>query len=164
MPRRRAERDDPLTPEQRRLNMTRIRAADTRPEMLIRRGLHHRALRFRLHDRRLPGTPDLVFRSARTVVFVHGCFWHGHDCPLGVRPRSNATFWAEKMAANQARDRSAAETLQAQGWRVATVWECALRGRGRPPLDEVLDRLAAFIRERPKQDARPTLEIQGSPL
>src|SRR5690242_5086167 len=100
MPRRSAIRDDPLTPLQRRLNMSRIRATDTKPELVVRRGLHALGLRFRLHDRKLPGTPDLVFAAARSVIFIHGCFWHGHDCALGVRPRSNAAFWGAKIGRN----------------------------------------------------------------
>lgn len=125
--------------------MSRIRGRDTAPEMLIRRGLHARGLRFRLHDRRLPGTPDLVFGPRRAVVFVHGCFWHGHDCPFGVRPRTNAGFWAEKIERNRTRDEEAERRLYADGWRVATVWECALKGRLRRPIDTVLNEIAAFL-------------------
>ena len=125
--------------------MSRIRSRDTAPEMIIRRGLHARGLRFRLHDRRLPGTPDLVFSARRAAVFVHGCFWHGHDCPLGVRPRTNAGFWSEKIERNRSRDAEAVERLSALGWRVAAVWECALRGRMRRPIDTVLDELAQFL-------------------
>ncbi|ACG78841.1 patch repair protein [Phenylobacterium zucineum HLK1] len=143
---RQASRADPLTPQQRRRNMAAIRAANTKPEMLVRRGLHAHGLRYRLHDRGLPGTPDLVFRSARVAVFVHGCFWHGHDCSLGVRPRTNADFWTAKINRNRERDEAAEAALLMLGWRVATVWECALRGRERPPLPETLGRLAAFIR------------------
>lgn len=156
MTRRQATRVDPLTPEQRQVNMSRIRGRDTRPELLVRQGLHARGLRFRLHDRSLPGTPDLVFAGPRVVIFVHGCFWHGHDCALGVRPRSNAAFWSEKIDGNRARDEVAVDRLQALGWRFAIVWECALRGRQRLALDEVLDRLGAFVRS----DAA-YLELEG---
>lgn len=154
---RKAERPDPLTAEQRRHNMSRIRGRDTAPEMLIRRGLHAQGLRFRLHDRRLPGTPDLVFGPRRAVIFVHGCFWHGHDCALGVSPRSNPGFWAEKIKRNRVRDDQAASRLSEQGWRVATVWECALRGRFRLPLKSVLDHLAEFL----ASDAR-SMEIRAA--
>jgi len=136
--------------------MSRIRGRDTRPELLIRKGLHTRGLRFRLHDRALPGSPDLVFAGPRAVIFVHGCFWHGHDCALGVRPRSNAAFWSEKIDRNRARDEAAIDRLQALGWRSAIVWECALRGRQRLALDEVLAKLETFVRG----DA-PRLELQG---
>jgi DNA mismatch endonuclease (patch repair protein) len=114
--------------------------------MVIRRGLHALGLRYRLHDRRLPGTPDLVFRKAQAVIFVHGCFWHGHDCPLGVRPGSNTGFWEEKIGRNQRRDDAAEADLIAAGWRVGTVWECALRGRIKLPLADVLNQLGAFVR------------------
>lgn len=137
--------------------MSRIRSRDTAPEMIIRRGLHARGLRFRLHDRRLPGTPDLVFGAKRAAVFVHGCFWHGHDCPLGVRPRTNAGFWSEKIERNRSRDAEAVTHLFTLGWRVATVWECALRGRTRRPIDTVLDELAGFLAE----DAQ-AMELHGT--
>lgn len=146
MARRQATRKDPLTPDQRRLNMSSIRGRDTEPEMIIRRGLHARGVRYRLHNRKLPGTPDLVFASYRAVVFVHGCFWHGHDCALGVRPRSNAAFWQAKIERNQRRDRQTTDMLISSGWRVAIVWECALRGRSRQPLESVLDELTRFVR------------------
>lgn len=146
MIRRQATRDDPLTPDQRRFNMSKIRGRDTKPEMTVRRGLHARGLRYRVHDRSLPGTPDLVFSSAHVVIFVHGCFWHGHDCGLGVRPRTNAAFWQTKIEHNQERDRQAKDTLVSSGWRVATVWECALRGPNRPPAESVLDTLIRFLR------------------
>lgn len=160
MARRQATRDDPLTLDQRRLNMSRIRGTDSKPEMIVRRGLHIRGLRFRLHDRKLPGTPDIVFASARAVVFVHGCFWHGHDCALGVRPRSNAAFWEAKIVRNQQRDRQAADALIASGWRVAAVWECALRGRNRLPSESVLDALTHFVRS--DRDLQ-YIAITGSP-
>ncbi|QKC99748.1 DNA mismatch endonuclease Vsr [Mesorhizobium sp. NZP2298] len=161
MARRQATRDDPLTADQRRLNMSRIQGRDTEPEMIIRRGLYARGLRYRLHDRSLSGTPDLVFPSARTVVFVHGCFWHGHDCALGVQPRSNAAFWQAKIARNQQRDGQAIDALISSGWRVATVWECALRGRGRLPPDSVLEALIHFIRpERHLQSVEITNNVE----
>lgn len=137
--------------------MSRIRSRDTAPEMLIRRGLHAKGLRFRLHDRRLPGTPDLVFSARGAAVFVHGCFWHGHNCPLGVRPRTNAGFWSEKIERNRSRDADAIARLSVLGWRVATVWECALRGRTRQPIDTVLDALVSFLAE----DAK-AIELRGT--
>lgn len=138
--------------------MSRIRAADTKPEMIIRRGLHARGLRFRLHDRRLPGTPDLVFKSAMTLVFVHGCFWHGHDCSLGVRPKTNQEFWDAKIARNQERDQLATRALAECGWRVVTIWECALRGPDKRPLQLLLDTVKNFVRSEHQLGA---LEIAG---
>ncbi len=146
MTRREATRQDPLTPEQRQHNMSRIRSRDTRPEMLIRRGLHALGLRYRLHVRRLPGTPDLVFPRARAVIFVHGCFWHGHDCALGIKPKTNTEFWSAKITRNQTRDRLAIKELEGKGWRIAVVWECALKGRNRRPIECVLGELSAFVR------------------
>lgn len=126
--------------------MSRIKGRDTKPEMLVRRGLHARGLRYKLHDRRLPGTPDLVFRGARAVIFVHGCYWHGHACHLGVRPHTNSDFWAAKISQNAARDERALLALSDEGWRTAVVWECALRGPGRLLFEGVLDELMTFLR------------------
>lgn len=136
---------DVLTPELRRLNMSRVRGRDTKPEMLIRRGLHARGLRFRLHRRDLPGRPDIVLPSRKVVVFVHGCFWHGHDCPLFQMPATRPDFWREKIAANRLRDTASVEALSDLGWRIGIVWECTLRGAGRLAHDNLLDRLMDFI-------------------
>lgn len=137
---------DVLTPEQRRLNMSRIRGKDTKPEMLLRRGLHAIGLRYRLHVCGLPGTPDLVFPRYKAVVFVHGCFWHGHDCPAFKLPATRPEFWAGKIAGNRTRDQHTTAALRAADWRVLTVWECCLKGPGRRPLNEVLAECAAFVR------------------
>jgi len=138
---------DVLTAEQRRLNMSRIRGRDTKPEMLIRRGLHARGLRYRLHDRRLPGRPDLVFPKYHTAVFIHGCFWHAHGCTLSKLPATRQDFWKEKLEGNAARDRKAIAALQAAGWRVLVIWECALRGPGRLNDARTLDSAAVYIRQ-----------------
>lgn len=147
---------DVLTPELRRLNMSRIRGRDTKPEMLIRRGLHARGLRFRLHRRDLPGRPDIVLPSRKAVLFVHGCFWHGHDCPLFRMPATRPDFWREKIAANRLRDAAAVAALSGLGWRVSVVWECALRGAGRLSPEILLDRLVEFI-----AGTEPLIEIRG---
>jgi DNA mismatch endonuclease, patch repair protein len=130
-PARIARLPDPLTPAQRRHNMSRIRASDTKPELILRRLLHAAGLRYRLHDRRLPGTPDIAMAGRRVAIFVHGCFWHGHDCPKGVTPGTNTAFWVAKIRRNRERDEAASGRLMGAGWRVLTVWECALRGRAR---------------------------------
>ncbi|MBT9594963.1 MAG: DNA mismatch endonuclease Vsr [Vitreoscilla sp.] len=148
---------DVLTPEQRQLNMSRIRGRDTKPEMLVRRGLHARGLRYLLHDRKLPGRPDLVFPRYGAVVFVHGCFWHAHGCALSKLPATRQEFWNKKLAENAARDRRAIEALLADGWRVLVVWECALRGPGRRMDDDVVAALAADIRS----GTRSLLEFTG---
>lgn len=137
---------DVLTPEQRRLNMSRVRGRDTKPEMLIRRGLHARGLRYRLHDRKLPGRPDLVFPKYRTAVFIHGCFWHAHGCALSKLPTTRQEFWKRKLDGNAARDRKAIQALLAQQWRVLVIWECALRGSESTPLSELVAQAESFIR------------------
>ena len=105
--------------------MSRIRGKDTQPEWRVRRCLHRAGLRYRLHVRGLPGTPDLVFPGARTAVFVHGCFWHQHPgCPLAARPDTNASFWREKLQANIDRDARVAKELRELGWQVESIWEC----------------------------------------
>lgn len=136
---------DVLTPEQRQLNMSRIRGRDTKPEMTIRRGLHARGLRYRLHDKSLPGRPDLVFPRFRVAVFVHGCFWHAHECGLFRLPATRQEFWQKKLGGNVARDRVAVETLTSLGWRVLVIWECTLRGTRRMNVDEVVESAARYI-------------------
>jgi DNA mismatch endonuclease (patch repair protein) len=109
--------------------MSGIRGRDTAPERIVRSLLHRAGFRFRLHRRDLPGRPDIVMRRHRTVVFVHGCFWHAHSgCPLAKEPATNAEFWRAKLRANRERDRRAVERLLELGWRVAVIWECAVRG------------------------------------
>ena len=116
---------DVLTPAQRSYNMSRIRGVHTKPEMRVRKLLHGLGLRYRLHGKSLPGKPDLVFASARAVLFVHGCFWHMHRCKRGKPiPATNASFWAEKRRSNVERDRRNRAALRAEGWRVFEIWEC----------------------------------------
>lgn len=149
---------DVLSPDQRRLNMSRIKGRDTKPELLIRRGLHARGLRYLVNVSTLPGRPDLVFPRYRVVLLVHGCFWHGHDCPMFHMPATRQEFWAGKIAATRLRDIKAHEALLALGWRVLTVWECSLRGKGRLPLELLLDDCADFVRAGPRM-----LTITGAP-
>lgn len=136
---------DRLTPEQRHLNMSRVKARDTKPELLLRRSLHAAGLRYRLHCGNLPGRPDLVFRGRRAVVFVHGCFWHGHDCRMFRLPATRPDFWRAKIEGNRARDARSHAALRAAGWRVLTIWECALRGPGRRYLGEVTAEATDFL-------------------
>lgn len=108
--------------------MRAVRSTDTRPERSVRRLLHARGYRFRLHRRDLPGAPDLVFPGRRAVIFVHGCFWHGHECARGARvPKTNADYWIAKIARTRVRDAHALEALAALGWRAHVVWECGVR-------------------------------------
>jgi len=129
------------TPEQRSRTMRAVRSRDTKPELTVRRFLHAAGLRYILHNRRLPGSPDLVFPKYRTVVFVHGCFWHQHaNCPAASRPRSNTEYWSRKLTGNVERDARNRTSLEASGWRVLVIWECEIRER------DALDRLAETIR------------------
>ncbi len=121
---------DVHSPERRSFNMSRIRCQDTKPELVVRRALYAAGLRYRLHGA-LPGKPDIVFGRRRAVVFVHGCFWHGHDCPMFKVPATRQDFWVAKISANQARDARVRDALLSSGWRVMTVWECAVRGRAK---------------------------------
>lgn len=125
--------------------MSGIRGRNTSPEMLLRRGLHGRGYRYRLHDRSIPGTPDLVFRRRRAVIFANGCFWHGHACHLFRWPGTRPDFWRSKIGGNIARDHRVREALAKAGWRVCDVWECQLVGRERKPAEAVIDACAGFL-------------------
>ena len=121
---------DIMTPAQRSERMSRIRSRDTKPEMLVRRFLHGKGFRFRLHVRDLPGRPDLVLPKYGAVVFVEGCFWHGHSCQKGRIPDTNPVFWQSKVSVNQARDKRNHRLLRREGWRVIRIWECQLAKNG----------------------------------
>ena len=136
---------DVLTVDQRRRCMASIKARNTKPEVLLRKALFALGLRYRLHDRGLPGTPDLVFPRYRAVVFIHGCFWHGHECNLFVTPGTNTEFWVAKIGGNKSRDEKANVALRDLGWRVMTVWECALRGPRKPALDALARKVARWL-------------------
>jgi DNA mismatch endonuclease (patch repair protein) len=125
--------------------MSGIRGRDTKPELLLRKGLHAMGFRYKLHDKSLPGKPDLVFPRYRAVILVNGCFWHGHDCHLFKWPKSREDFWRGKIKSNIDRDRLVTSQLKEQGWRVLRVWECALKGRTRIGLDEVLEDSALWL-------------------
>ncbi|MFY0309648.1 very short patch repair endonuclease [Leisingera sp. D0M16] len=126
-------------------NMAAIRGSDTKPEMIVRRGLHARGFRFRLHAKDLPGKPDLVLPKHRAVVLVNGCFWHGHDCPLFKWPASREEFWRDKIRTNVERDFRNRKALKAKGWRVAVVWECALKGKGKMVAGDAIDSLSQWL-------------------
>lgn len=119
---------DVHTREQRSRNMSAIRAKDTKPEMIVRRISHGLGYRYRLHQRNLPGSPDLVFPRLGKVIFVHGCYWHMHTCRWGcVTPKTNAEFWRFKREGNVVRDRTNLQTLRQDGWKVLVLWECETR-------------------------------------
>ena len=125
--------------------MSRIRHRDTKPEMLVRRLLHAMGFRYRLHDKRLPGSPDIVFASRKKAIFVHGCFWHRHPdagCALARMPKSRLDFWRPKLEGNRTRDVRHQSELDALGWRYLIVWECELRDK-----EQFRNRLLAFLAE-----------------
>jgi DNA mismatch endonuclease (patch repair protein) len=108
--------------------MRAVKSKDTAPELLVRRLLHSKGYRYRLHRSDLPGCPDLVFPSRKKVLLIHGCFWHGHDCARGSRvPKTNTDYWTKKVARNRARDVRSREQIEAAGWKVLTVWECEIK-------------------------------------
>ena len=119
---------DTLTPEQRHRCMSNIRGKDTKPEMIVRKYLFSKGLRYRIHVRSLPGNPDIVLPKYRTVIFINGCFWHGHEgCKYYRLPKSNVEFWEAKISRNKARDRENEIKLKELGWRVIRIWECEIR-------------------------------------
>ena len=118
---------DVHTPDVRSRNMQAIKAKDTKPELLVRSRLFKRGFRYRLHRKDLPGKPDLVLRKYKTVIFINGCFWHGHACKLFKLPQTNTDFWKDKINATKIRDKLNRKLLLKQGWRVITVWECSLK-------------------------------------
>ncbi len=126
--------------------MSGIRARDTEPELFLRRLLHGMGFRFRLHVSTLPGKPDIVLPRYRVVILVHGCFWHGHDCPAFKWPKSNTDFWRRKIEGNRARDLVVQAMLAKLGWRVIVIWECEIRSaiRSKEP-DLISSRIAALI-------------------
>lgn len=136
---------DVFPPEKRSAVMRRVKGRDTTPEMKVRRLLRGAGIGYRLGGCGLPGRPDVVMKGRRIALFVHGCFWHGHDCPRGARqPRSNAGYWIAKIDRNRARDDRVTAELQAQGWRVLTLWECEQKTPdwGERLLDSLLDQTA----------------------
>jgi DNA mismatch endonuclease (patch repair protein) len=137
---------DIVSPEARGRIMARIRGTNTKPELTLRRNLHALGFRFRLHDRRLPGKPDIVFPRYRAVLFAHGCFWHGHDCHLHRLPSTRTEFWATKIERNRLRDARVADTIEGLGWRQGIVWECSMRGRSRLDLGDVIAECATWLR------------------
>lgn len=133
---------DIVDPETRSRMMSGIRGKDTRPEMMVRKGLHRLGFRFRLHNRNLPGKPDLVLPKRAAVVFVHGCYWHRHQgCRYATTPSTRPEFWQAKFQGNVERDRRNQRELMKAGWRVFIVWECALRS----DLVDALERLAKAL-------------------
>lgn len=141
---------DVVSTEVRSRMMAGIRSKDTKPELLIRQRLHRLGFRFRLHGKELPGKPDIILRKYNAVIFVHGCFWHGHRCHLFRMPGSRTDFWRQKILRNAQNDDRANRELRDHGWRIATVWECAIKGRTRLPHNEIISSLSDWLRSSDK--------------
>jgi DNA mismatch endonuclease (patch repair protein) len=142
---------DVYSPEKRSAVMRRVKGKDTAPELAVRKALTRLGARYRLHRADLPGKPDIVMPGRRLALFVHGCFWHGHDCARGARvPKQNRDYWLAKVARNRARDAKSREALAALGWRVETIWECELKDSA-----TLADNLANLLDQpRPKRRAK----------
>jgi DNA mismatch endonuclease (patch repair protein) len=134
-----------------------IRSKNTKPEILLRRMLHAAGFRYRLHSRKLPGTPDIVLPKHKAAIFVSGCFWHGHDCRFFRLPSTRQDFWGTKIEKNRANDSKARQQLSEMGWRHATVWECALRGVSSAEMQEAGQKLTIWLRSRQQE-----LLVRGS--
>lgn len=153
---------DIKTPKQRSWNMSRIRSQDTRPEMLVRSFLYQRGFRFRLHDKSLPGSPDIVLPKYRTVIEIRGCFWHRHPgCNVATMPLSNVDFWKAKFERNVARDKKNEVAISSLGWNLIVVWGCQVRDKS--VLDRLPARIKAGIFKAPRQALKVKIEVK-SPL
>ena len=140
---------DVLTPAQRHKNMSRIRSKNTKPELKVRRWLWEHGYRYRLNVKDIPGRPDIVLRKYKTVIFVNGCFWHGHDgCDKFVMPKSNVGFWRSKISRNRERDLKNYKTLQESGWNVIVVWECELKSSS---FEETMAKIVSLIGNNPQK-------------
>lgn len=137
---------DIVSKEQRSQMMSGIRAKNTKPELVIRKNLFAEGFRYKLHDQKLPGKPDLVFPKFKTVIFINGCFWHGHDCDLFRMPSTNRDFWEIKINANKSNDLKNYDLLLASGWRIVTIWECAIKGRRKLDFKSLIGLVSEFLR------------------
>jgi DNA mismatch endonuclease, patch repair protein len=133
---------DNMTKIQRSKTMSAVRSTNTKGEIEIRKRLHHMGLRYRLHQNKLPGKPDIVFRSYRVVIFIHGCFWHQHACGRAKLPKTNRLWWKEKLFNNRKRDENVFSELLDKNWRILIIWECAFRGAGKD-LSAEFDKIAS---------------------
>lgn len=147
---------DIVSPQKRSQMMAGIRGRDTKPELLVRRELHRRGFRFRLHRKDLPGRPDVFLPKYQATIFINGCFWHGHDCKHFRLPKTNTQFWKDKIERNRERDLIARTRLSELGIRYATVWECALQYSQENVTSELLDRICAWLRSGSKE-----IELDG---
>lgn len=137
---------DIVDPQTRSRMMSGIRGKNTKPEMTIRKGLHGLGFRYRLHVKDLPGKPDIVLPRYGAVIFVHGCFWHGHGCHLHITPQTRTEFWKAKIEKNRQRDVIVMGSLEESGWRVLSIWECSMRGKWQLDKEDILSEAAKWIR------------------
>ncbi len=149
---------DTRTQEQRRRIMQSVGTKDTGPELVVRRLLHRLGYRYRLHPKQLPGRPDIVLPGRKKAVFVHGCFWHGHECQKGRAPKSKLDYWGPKLAANRERDARKEAELRALGWDVATIWQCQTADR-----QAIEKSLVSFLGQPGKSDRQAPANIVSSP-
>ncbi len=147
---------DVVSAEKRSQMMSGISNKDTKPEIIIRKGLHARGYRFRLHVSYLAGKPDLVLKKYSAVIFVNGCFWHAHDCHLFKWPKTRSEWWRSKLLGNAEKDKENIIKLRNDGWRVLVVWECAIKGKTRIPLEQILDKIVIWM-----EGIEEFTEIQG---
>ena len=145
---------DIVSKETRSRMMRGIRSKNTIPELIIRKALYRRGFRYRLHSKDILGKPDLTLRKYNALIFIHGCFWHYHGCSLSKLPPDE--IWKNKLLGNKRRDEKTIQALLKEGWRVAIVWECSLRGRGRIELEEIVDELAGWLKS-----SRTQIEVSG---
>lgn len=136
---------DIKTSEARSANMAAIKSKNTKPELLIRKALYAKGFRYRLHDKKLPGKPDLVLKKYNAVIFINGCFWHKHSCHLFKWPQTRMDFWKKKIESNVLRDEQNYLKYQESGWKVLVVWECALKGKHRLLFDDLIEQIIYWI-------------------
>ena len=139
--------------------MSGIRGKNTRPELTIRKALFAKGFRYRIHDKHLPGKPDMVFQKYKAVIFVHGCFWHGHNCQLFKWPKANREFWKSKIERNKFQDKTVSDLLHSLCWRHLTIWECTLKGKGRQDFDTLIRQASDWLTER-----KASSEIRGTAI
>lgn len=136
--------------------MAGIRGKDTKPELAIRKALHALGFRYRIHDKRLPGKPDMAFPRYKAIIEINGCFWHGHNCHLFKWPSTRKEFWQKKISGNAERDIRNRVALKKKGWRILTIWECALKGRTRRPLEQVVLKVVKWL-----GSGKSDMELEG---
>lgn len=139
--------------------MSGIRGKNTKPELIVRSLLHKQGFRFRLHRKDLPGTPDLVLPRYRAVIFIHGCFWHGHDCSFFKLPASRTDFWQKKIQDNRLRDIRCLQEIQKKGWRSVVIWECAIRGKSSSSMNSLVECIGNWLNKGPDL---MTIDAKGS--